>query len=135
LEQHGASKVCISIDAENGISKIKGRTENSFLTAISVAMNAKRLGFKRIVYSDVDRHRATNKINFEAIQTLTQTIGMRVTASGGVTGIEDLLKLQEMEKDGLDSVIVGHALYENKFSCQAVWRMSEEQNYPYTAKI
>jgi len=135
LEKHGASKVCISIDAENGVSKIKGQTEDSFLTAASVAMNAKELGFKRIIYKDLIHEGERLGPNFAAIKTLAETIGMRVTASGGVSNLDDLLKLQEMEKFGVDSVIVGRSLYENKYSCQAIWRMSEENNYPYTAKV
>jgi phosphoribosylformimino-5-aminoimidazole carboxamide ribotide isomerase len=34
--------------------------------------------------------------------------------------------MQELEKCGVDSVIVGKALYENKFPCQALWRLNEK---------
>jgi phosphoribosylformimino-5-aminoimidazole carboxamide ribotide isomerase len=60
---------------------------------------------------------------------------MRVTSAGGVGGLDDLLKIQELESVGVDSVVIGRALYQNKFSCQALWRMCEARNYPYTARV
>ena len=42
--------------------------------------------------------------------------GLSVTASGGVSSIEDLLKLKAVCESGVDSVIVGKALYERRFT-------------------
>jgi phosphoribosylanthranilate isomerase len=41
--------------------------------------------------------------------------GARVTASGGVSSLEDISALCELEAAGVDSVIIGKALYENRF--------------------
>jgi len=60
---------------------------------------------------------------------------LRITASGGVGGLEDLLRVQELEQYGVDSVVIGRALYQNRFACQALWRMCEARDYPYTAKV
>ena len=135
LAEFSSSFVSIGIDAQNGITKILGRTVGTGLTAASVALNAKQLGFRRVIYKDVFEEGERRVPNFAAIRTLAETIGMRVTASGGVSTVEDLLKLQEMESIGVDSVIVGRSLLENRFSCQAIWRTSEENKYPYTAKV
>jgi phosphoribosylformimino-5-aminoimidazole carboxamide ribotide isomerase len=131
----GPNKVVLGIDARNGIVKTKGFKEDSGLTALSVALNARQLGFKRVIYTDILLDGMMRGPNFEAIRTLAEKSGMRVTASGGVRGLDDLLKLQEMESLGVDSVVIGRALYENKFSCQGLWRLCETGNYPYTAKI
>jgi phosphoribosylformimino-5-aminoimidazole carboxamide ribotide isomerase len=53
--------------------------------------------------------------------------GIKITASGGVSGFKDLIRMQELEKFGVDSVIVGKALYENRFPCQALWRLNEKE--------
>jgi phosphoribosylformimino-5-aminoimidazole carboxamide ribonucleotide (ProFAR) isomerase len=45
------------------------------------------------------------------------------------------MKLQDLESLGVDSVVIGRALYANKFSCQGLWRLCEAGNYPYTAKV
>jgi phosphoribosylformimino-5-aminoimidazole carboxamide ribotide isomerase len=52
-----------------------------------------------------------------------------------VGGLDDLLKIQELEPLGVDSVVIGRALYQNKFSCQELWRVCEAGGYPYTAKV
>ena len=135
LDEFGASKIVLGIDAENGIVQTRGWKEDSGLTAITVALNAKQLGFKRIVYTDILRDGMMAGPNFDAIKMLAEKTGMRVTASGGIGGLEDLLKLQELEPLGVDSVIIGRALYENKFACQGLWRLCEAGNYPYTAKV
>ena len=135
LDAFGANKVVLGIDAENGIVKIRGRKMESGLTAISVALNAKQLGFKRVIYTDVLLHETMRGPNFNAIKMLAEKTGMKVTASGGISGLDDLLKLQEFELSGVDSVIIGRALYENKFSCQGIWRFCEASDFPYTAKV
>jgi phosphoribosylformimino-5-aminoimidazole carboxamide ribotide isomerase len=69
------------------------------------------------------------------MKQLAEATHLRITVSGGISGLQDLLKLQEMESLGLDSAIVGRALYENRFSCQGIWRLCEAGEYPYTAKL
>jgi phosphoribosylformimino-5-aminoimidazole carboxamide ribotide isomerase len=135
IETYGPSKVILGIDAKNGIVKTKGWAADSGLTAISVALNAKALGFKRVAYTDILLSGMMRGPNTDALKSLAEKTGMRITASGGISSLDDLLKLQEMESLGVDSVVIGRALYENKFACQELWRLCEAGNYPYTAKI
>lgn len=135
LKTYGASEVVLGIDAEQGFVKIHGRRVESGLTAVSLALNAKALGFTRVIYKDVVREGTMCGPNFQAIEFFAKSCGMRITASGGISGLSDLLKMQELESLGVDSVIIGRALYENKFACQTLWRVCEAGNYPYTAKV
>ncbi len=129
------SKVVVGIDAIDGLAATHGWQQTSALTPLSVALNAKALGFKRIVYTDVNLHMNLEGVNFDVLRQLAELGGLRVTSAGGIRGLDDLLKVQELQKFGVDSVIMARALYENKFSCQAIWRMCEKENFPYTAKI
>jgi phosphoribosylformimino-5-aminoimidazole carboxamide ribotide isomerase len=135
IDTFGSSKVVLGIDAMDGIVATRGWSESSGLTALTVALNAKALGFRRLVYTDIRLDGTLRGVNLKVLQQLATKSGMRVTASGGVSGLDDLLKIQEFESVGVDSVIIGRALYENKFSCQGLWRLCEAGNYPYTAKI
>jgi phosphoribosylformimino-5-aminoimidazole carboxamide ribotide isomerase len=81
------------------------------------------------------RDESLRALNLRVMRELGEQAGMRITASGGIAGLQDLLAVQELEPFGVDSVVVGRALYENRFSCQAVWRMCEAGRYPYTAKV
>jgi len=135
IEFYGPSKIILGIDAMDGIVATKGWEESSGLTAMTVALNARALGFTRMVYTDIRLDGTLRGVNLDALRVLAQKSGLRITASGGVGGLDDLLKIQELEPLGVDSVVIGRALYQNKFSCQALWRMCEAGNYPYTARV
>ncbi|MBS4028046.1 MAG: 1-(5-phosphoribosyl)-5-[(5-phosphoribosylamino)methylideneamino] imidazole-4-carboxamide isomerase [Ignavibacteriales bacterium] len=142
LATYGSNKIALGIDAENGFVKMYGRTVDSGLTATSVALNAKQMGFTRLVYKDIMRYGEMIGPNIFSIEQLARQIKMdehgpkmRITVAGGISNVQDLLTLQGLEPLGVDSVIVGRALYENKFSCQHLWRMSEAGNFPFTAKV
>jgi phosphoribosylformimino-5-aminoimidazole carboxamide ribotide isomerase len=126
LEKFSARKVSVGIDAKNGIVKTKGWTEDTGITAVSLGLNMKQLGVQRIVYTDIARDGMMMGPNLEAIRDLAEKTGVRITASGGVSGYKDLLALGALEPYGVDSVIIGKALYENKFPCQALWRDVEK---------
>jgi phosphoribosylformimino-5-aminoimidazole carboxamide ribotide isomerase len=132
---YGPSKVVLGIDALDGIVATHGWQESSGLTALSVALNAKAMGFKRVVYTDIRHDGTLRGVNLSVLRELAEKTRLRVTSAGGIAGLDDLLKVQELEKFGVDSVVIGRALYENKFSCQGVWRQCEAGNYPYTAKV
>jgi phosphoribosylformimino-5-aminoimidazole carboxamide ribotide isomerase len=135
IETYGPRKVVLGIDALDGIVATHGWKESSGLTALSVALNAKALGFRRVVYTDIHLDGTLRGVNLRVLREIAEKTGMRVTSAGGISGLDDLLKVQELEKVGVDSVVIGRALYENKFSCQGIWRLCEAGNYPYTAKV
>lgn len=126
VKDFGTRKIVIGIDAKNGVVMTKGWLENTGVEAVSLALNMKSMGVCRIVYTDITRDGMLSGPNFEAIRDIAQKTGLRITASGGVSDYNDLIKLQELEPFGVDSVIVGKALYENRFSCQALWRENEK---------
>jgi phosphoribosylformimino-5-aminoimidazole carboxamide ribotide isomerase len=135
LDAFGRSKVVLGIDASDGIVATHGWVETSGLTALTVALNAKAMGFTRIHYTDIRLDGTLRGVNPKILTQLAEKTGLRITASGGVSGLEDLLKIQELERLGVDSVVIGRALYQNRFSCQGIWRMCEAGEYPYTAKV
>ncbi len=127
VRDFGARKIVVGIDAKNGVVMTKGWQENTGIEAVSLALNMKSLGVCRVVYTDITRDGMLSGPNYDAIREMAVKTGLKVTASGGVSGYQDLMKLQELEKFGVDSVIVGKALYENRFSCQALWRENEKE--------
>jgi phosphoribosylformimino-5-aminoimidazole carboxamide ribotide isomerase len=125
LDAYGPSKLAAGISMNLSLS-----------SAAALAMKAKEAGFKRIVFGDLTLDNEPSHSPFRSMAaTLAEKSGLRVTISGGVSSLEDLLALQEGEPLGIDSVIVGRALYENKFACQGLWRMCEAGEFPFTARI
>ncbi|MGB5874420.1 MAG: 1-(5-phosphoribosyl)-5-[(5-phosphoribosylamino)methylideneamino]imidazole-4-carboxamide isomerase [Bacteroidota bacterium] len=135
IDEYGSSKVVLGVDAYDGFVTTRGWRESSGLTALTVALNAKTLGFRRIIYTDIRADGTLRGVNLKVLRELGEKTGMRITSSGGISGLEDLLSIQELESHGVDSVVMGRALYQNKFACQGLWRMCEAGDYPYTAKV
>lgn len=135
LDAFGPSKVVLGIDAIDGIVAVRGWAESSGLTAMTVALNAKMMGFRRLLYTDIRFDGTLRGVDLKTLRELGELSGLRVTASGGIGGLDDLLKVQELEKYGVDSVVIGRAMCENRFSCQRLWRQCEAGGYPYTAKV
>jgi phosphoribosylformimino-5-aminoimidazole carboxamide ribotide isomerase len=87
----------------------------------------KELGVSRIIYSEIGPDGKSRVSNPSSLKELARRSGVRITAQGGIKSYQDLIHLQEVEKFGVDSVIVGKALYENKFPCQRLWRLNERE--------
>ena len=126
IKDFGIRKAAVGIDAKNGVVMTQGWQHDSGVDAISLALKMKDLGVCRIVYTDIMRDGMMTGPNFDTIKEMAVRTGLKITASGGVSGFRDLIRMQELEKFGVDSVIVGKALYENKFPCQALWRLNEK---------
>lgn len=122
VERFSASRVVVGIDAREGEVRVEGWTEGSGLDAVEMALDMERRGVRRIVYTDIGRDGTLEGPNEAAYRTLgTRLKHARITASGGIGNYTDLLKIKALAPYRVDSVIVGRALYENRFPCQQFW--------------
>jgi phosphoribosylformimino-5-aminoimidazole carboxamide ribotide isomerase len=121
LKSYRSSQIVVGIDAENGIPKIKGWTESSGLKDYELALRMKEMGVERIVYTDISCDGMLQGIGYESTKRFAEKTRMKITASGGVTNFEDLIKLDSLKPLGVDSVIIGKAFYECHFPCQKLW--------------
>ncbi len=140
VAKHTCSRVVVGIDAKDGEVRVEGWERGSGIDAVDLALEMERRGVRRIVYTDIARDGMLDGPNVEAYRTLGQALTKaRITASGGVSGYRDLLRLQELNSLGVDSVIVGRALYENRFPCQQFWcwhhKDEVDLDLPSTAKL
>ena len=122
VERFTCHKVVIGIDAKDGEVRVEGWTEGSGLDAVDFALDMEKRGVRRIVYTDISRDGTMEGPNVEAYRTLGQHLTKtRITASGGVGNYQDLKAVDALQAYGVDSIIVGRALYENAFPCQKLW--------------
>jgi len=105
-------KIIFAVDAKDGKVAIKGWKEVSDKDALEYIKELENIGAKRIIYTDISKDGMMEGPNFQVLKSILENTSIKVTASGGVSKIEDIKKLKEIENDGLDSVIIGKALYE-----------------------
>lgn len=108
--RYGAA-ILVGIDGRNGQVAIEGWGVTVEKGTIELAAEMKALGINRVVFTDIRRDGTLRGPNFEAISELAIATGLKVVASGGVSTPDDLLTLKKLEPYGVDSVIMGKALY------------------------
>lgn len=125
LNKFGPQKVAAAIDVVNNKVIIRGRKKGTDLSPEELADRVVKLGAERLVVTDVERNGMMSGPNVELSKNIALRTGVKVTLSGGVRDKDDLFKIKDVMDSGVDSVIVGRALYENKFPCQRLWRVAE----------
>jgi len=106
--------IVVGIDARSGKVALRGWTDVTALTAVDLALRMKSLGVRRVIYTDVARDGMLRGVNVEETENLCLQSGMRVIASGGVSGIDDIRELWARRTCGIEGVILGRALYDRK---------------------
>ena len=142
IARYGCSRIAVGIDARDGEVRVEGWLEGSGVDAVSLALDLERRGCRRFIYTDIARDGTLEGPNLDVYRTLGQHLThkyTRITASGGVGGYRDLLALGTLAEYRVDSVIVGKALYENRFPCQQFWCWHQKEavdlDKPTTATV
>jgi phosphoribosylformimino-5-aminoimidazole carboxamide ribotide isomerase len=86
------------------------------VAALDLAKRLATLGVQEILYTDIERDGMMQRSNIEGTRELAVRSGLDILASGGVSDLDDLRALKELEPVGVTGVIVGRALYEGRFS-------------------
>jgi phosphoribosylformimino-5-aminoimidazole carboxamide ribotide isomerase len=98
--------------------------EYGFQESVGFRRRIEEVGFKQVIYTDISRDGALTGPNIAGIKELFRKTGLDIIASGGVSGLKDLVKLKGLRKDGVTGVIVGKALYEGKFTLAEALKLS-----------
>jgi phosphoribosylformimino-5-aminoimidazole carboxamide ribotide isomerase len=112
----GGDHIAVGIDAKDGEVMVRGWEQGGKIRAVDLARVVAKAGVERIVYTDVARDGMLTGLNLEHTLLLARESGLKITASGGVSSVEDIKRLNELSAFGVDSVIVGKALYERRFT-------------------
>jgi phosphoribosylformimino-5-aminoimidazole carboxamide ribotide isomerase len=116
-------RICVAIDARRGQVVTHGWEKEGEIGALELARRVADAGVDRIVYTDVSRNGMLEGVNVEQTCHIARESGLSVTAAGGVSSLADLEQLKSIRACGVDSVIVGKALYEGRFTLQEALRV------------
>lgn len=121
------SKVCVGVDARDGHVMTRGWETATRVMAVELARVVAGCGVERIVYTDIARDGTLTGPNVEQTLAVVRAANVHVTASGGVSSLDDIKRLRDLNEPLLDSVIVGKALYEGKFKLEEAVRIANSQ--------
>ena len=101
-------QIAVGVDVRDGFVAVKGWTEKSALHFMDFCKEMERIGVKTLICTDISRDGAMRGTNREMYRQLSETLGLQITASGGVSTIEDIESLRRMNLYG---AIIGKAYY------------------------
>lgn len=117
--------IILGIDANDGKVAVQGWTEQTSETVIDIARRFEGYGVDAIVYTDIKRDGMETGPNVEATKTLAQSVNIPVIASGGVSSVQDIRRILDVEMFGVTGVIIGKALYSGAVSLREAIRLSK----------
>lgn len=100
--------IAVGIDAKHGFVATEGWTESSSTHFIDLARQMEDMGVKTIIYTDISKDGTLSGPNIEQLVELNNAVSCDITASGGVTNIDDIIALRN---EGLYGAICGKSIY------------------------
>lgn len=101
-------KIVVGVDVKDGYVAIKGWLEVSEVSCYDFCKTLCELGVKTVICTDISKDGMMSGTNLELYRDLNRRFGMNIIASGGVSSIDDVCALKEMDIYG---AILGKALY------------------------
>jgi phosphoribosylformimino-5-aminoimidazole carboxamide ribotide isomerase len=109
-------KIVVGIDARQGKVAVRGWKETTSMDAVELARRCEGDGAARIIYTDIGRDGTKEGVNIDETLKIARAVKIPVIASGGVATLDDIRRLIPLEKEGVEGVIVGRALYSGAFT-------------------
>lgn len=117
MAQIYGDKIAVGVDARDGYVAINGWKELSEEKGVDFCRRLFDAGVKTIIYTDISRDGAEQGTNLEVYRELAKIEGLHVTASGGISSVEELKQLKEI---GTCGAILGKSLYTGRLNLKKV---------------
>lgn len=110
-------RISLSLDVKDEYVYVRGWVENSGITIWDYLEKLEDLPLTSIVVTDIKKDGMLSGPSFDLYERLKKATDHNIVVSGGVSRLEDIKKLEELDTYG---VIVGKALYENRFTIEDI---------------
>ena len=117
MAQHYGEQIAVGVDARDGYVAINGWKELSQERGIDFCRRLYEAGVQTVIYTDISRDGAEQGTNLSVYRELAKIQGLKVTASGGVSSMEEL---RELRRIGTKAAILGKALYTGRLDLKTV---------------
>lgn len=118
--------IIVGLDAKDGKVATDGWAKVTDHNVIDLAKRFQDYGVEGVIYTDIGRDGMLSGVNIEATVKLAQALTIPVIASGGLTNLDDVKALCAVEKEGIEGVITGRAIYEGTIDFQAAQDLADE---------
>ena len=104
------NKIALGLDAKDGYLSVSGWKESSNKLTLDYLKEVNDYGISRVIYTDINRDGMKQSPNFNETMEVAEISNCPVIVSGGVSSIEDIKKVKNLEN--VEGIIVGKAIYD-----------------------
>ncbi|MBR6752458.1 MAG: 1-(5-phosphoribosyl)-5-[Clostridia bacterium] len=115
IQKYG-DKIAVGIDIKDGYVAIRGWTEKSPWNAFDFCEKMQKIGVKTMICTDISKDGAMQGTNRALYKELSEKFSMQIIASGGVSSMDDVNALRQMDLYG---AIIGKAYYTGAIDLKA----------------
>ncbi len=124
LEKYG-EKIIVAVDSVDNKVAIGGWKDTTPVDAIDLAAKLKDMGVSEILCTDIKKDGMLEGPNIEGLRKIASESGLKVIASGGVSNLDDIRRLMEIEDSGVHAAIVGKALYTEAMKLEEAVKLTD----------
>ena len=118
--------IIVGLDAKDGKVATDGWSKLTGHEVVDLAKKFEDYGVEGVIYTDIGRDGMLNGINIDATVKLAQSLTIPVIASGGLSSLADIEKLCAVEREGIEGVICGRAIYSGDLDFATAQKRADE---------
>ncbi|MGF1556383.1 1-(5-phosphoribosyl)-5-[(5-phosphoribosylamino)methylideneamino]imidazole-4-carboxamide isomerase [Paucihalobacter sp.] len=126
IDKYGSQKIILGADCKDQKIAVSGWKEQSNLEVIQFIKDYQKKNIKYVICTDISKDGMLEGPSIDLYNNIIQICSnsssaqsIKLIASGGITSVDDLDKLQEI---GCEGAIIGKAIYENRISLKDLAR-------------
>jgi len=118
--------VMVALDAKDGKVAVDGWSKMTGHDVIDLAKKFEDYGVEAIIYTDIGRDGMLTGVNINATVELARQLTVPIIASGGITNLDDIRALCQVETEGIVGAITGRAVYQGTLDFAAAQKLADE---------
>jgi phosphoribosylformimino-5-aminoimidazole carboxamide ribotide isomerase len=124
-------RIVVGVDVRSNKVSVEGWIEDSDVLVFDLISQLQDIGVAAIIYTDINRDGILSGFDEVGTLEIAKNCDIPVIVSGGVSSAEDLDKISKLSKYGIDGVVIGRALYENKISFEDALSYRDETMFEF----
>ncbi|MGQ0526222.1 MAG: 1-(5-phosphoribosyl)-5-[(5-phosphoribosylamino)methylideneamino]imidazole-4-carboxamide isomerase [Betaproteobacteria bacterium] len=118
--------VMVALDAKDGKVAVDGWSKMTRHDVVDLAKKFEDYGVEAVIYTDIGRDGMLTGVNIDATVALARELTVPVIASGGITNLDDVKALCQVQSEGIVGAITGRAVYQGTLNFAEAQKLADQ---------